>query len=65
MPEVIFNKKPEGSGNFTAEEKVTSLFQFIKGLNELKQKKVLNIKDYPWSQLLSELPDDPENISFG
>ena len=64
MPEVIFNKKPEGSGNFTAEEKVTSLFQFIKGLNELKQKKVLNIKDYPWSQLLSELPDDPENIKI-
>lgn len=64
MSETIFREEPEGKDNFTTEEKVTSLFQFIKGLNELKQKKVLNIKDYPWSQLLSDLPDDSENLKI-
>lgn len=29
------------------QEKTISLFEFIKELNKLKQKVVLNIKDYP------------------
>ena len=44
--------------------KVISLFQFIQELNKLKQKAILNVKDYPWSFSLSDLPDDPENISL-
>ena len=28
--------------------KVISLFQFIQELNKLKQKVILNVKDYPW-----------------
>ncbi|MCQ2505839.1 MAG: AAA domain-containing protein [Lachnospiraceae bacterium] len=46
----------------TEQSKVVSLFQFIRELNKLKQKAILNMKDYPWSFALSNLPDDPENI---
>lgn len=44
------------------QDKVISLFEFIKELNKIKQKVVLNVKDYPWHCSLSALPDDPENI---
>lgn len=48
----------------TEQNKVVSLFQFIQELNKLKQKAVLNVKDYPWFFSLSKLPDDPENIKL-
>ncbi|MGN0708130.1 MAG: AAA domain-containing protein [Faecalibacterium sp.] len=44
------------------QDKVISLFEFIKELNKIKQKVVLNVKDYLWHYSLSALPDDPENI---
>lgn len=46
----------------TDQSKTISLFQFIRELNKLKQKVILNTKDYPWFFALSKLPDDPENI---
>jgi len=53
----------EQTVNDTTEQgKVVSLFQFIRELNKLKQKAILNMKDYPWLFALSNLPDDPENI---
>ena len=39
------------------------MFQFIRELNKLKQKAVLNFYDYPWARTVSSLPDDPDNIS--
>ncbi|MGN1027449.1 MAG: hypothetical protein ACI4P4_13730 [Faecousia sp.] len=48
----------------TDQNKVISLFQFIQELNKLKQKAILNVKEYPWSFLLSNLPNDPENIGL-
>lgn len=45
------------------QDKVVSLFQFIKELNKLKQKTILNYKSYDWSCLLSDIPDD-ENIQI-
>ncbi|NLV16308.1 MAG: AAA family ATPase [Syntrophomonadaceae bacterium] len=48
----------------TEQNKVVSLFQYIKELNKLKQKAILNITDYPWARTLSSIPDDPENISI-
>ncbi len=44
--------------------KVISLFKFIKELNALKQKAILNISAYPWARTISSLPDDPENIEI-
>ena len=38
------------------QEKTVSLFEFIKELNKLKQKVVLNIKDYPWHLAISDIP---------
>lgn len=38
------------------QEKTVSLFEFIKELNKLKQKIVLNIKDYPWHLDISDIP---------
>ena len=48
----------------TKQDKVVSLFRFIQELNKLKQKAVINVKDYIWFYSLSWLPDDPENITF-
>lgn len=44
------------------QNKVVSLFQFVKELNKLKQKVVLNYTEYPWAKTVSSFPDDPENI---
>ena len=46
----------------TDQSKTISLFQFIRELNKLKQKEILNTKDYPWVLALSDLPNDPGNI---
>ncbi len=46
----------------TQQEKAISLFEFIRELNKLKQKIVLNMKEYLLCRPLSELPDDPEHI---
>jgi len=50
------------STELTDQSKTISLFQFIRELNKLKQKAILNTKDYPWTFALSNLPDDPDNI---
>lgn len=46
----------------TDQSRTISLFQFIRELNKLKQKSILNINDYPWNFAISNLPDDPDNI---
>lgn len=53
----------EMNGNLSDQNKVVSLFQFIRELNKLKQKAILNFYDYPWARTVSSLPDDPDNIS--
>ena len=48
------------------QNKVVALFQFIEELNKLKQKSVINVNDYNnngWYFPLSNLPDDPDNIT--
>lgn len=54
------NAKTEAA--LTDQSKTIALFQFIRELNKLKQKAILNIMDYPWMLALSALPEDPENI---
>lgn len=44
------------------QEKVISLFEFIKELNKLKQKITLNIKEYPWHYAISDIPFLPEYV---
>ena len=44
--------------------RVSSLFKYIQELNKLKQKTILNIKDYRWQLWCSDLPDDPDNIKL-
>ena len=61
MPDVL--QKTSSATELTDQSKTISLFQFIRELNKLKQKAILNMKDYPWSFSLSSLPEDPENIS--
>ena len=46
----------------TQQEKAISLFEFIRELNKLKQKVVLDMKEYLLCRPMSELPDDPEHI---
>lgn len=43
--------------------KAIALFEFIKELNKLKQKVVLNVADYPWHLSISDLPDASEYIT--
>lgn len=46
------------------QEKVVSLFEFIKELNKLKQKITLNIKEYPWHYAISDIPFLPEYVKI-
>lgn len=50
------------NGSLTQQEKAVSLFEFVRELNKLKQKLVLDMREYPLCRPLSELPDDPEHI---
>lgn len=52
------------SGGFTEQDKVISLFGFIRELNKLKYKSVLNFKEHPWWFPVEKLPECPEYISF-
>ena len=56
------DNKSQFSDGLTDQAKVVSLFQFIQELNKLKQKAVLNIKEYPWTFFFSNIPSDLENI---
>ena len=63
-------KKPiVDNGNLisTEKEKVLSLFQFIKGMHEIKRNTVteLSSSSYSWFEFISKLPKDPENITIG
>jgi len=44
--------------------RVSSLFKYIQELNKLKQKTILNVKDYRWQLWCSDLPNDPDNIKL-
>lgn len=57
-------RNKNNSMELTNQSKTVSLFQFIRELNQVKQKSILNTKNYPWSFALSALPDDPDNISL-
>lgn len=52
------------TAELTDQSKAISLFQFIRELDKLKQKAILNMNDYPWTFVLSALPYDPENIKL-
>ena len=41
---------------------VVSLFEFIKELNQSKQRSILDYTEYPWAKALSSFSKDPENI---
>lgn len=56
------DNKNESLETLSDQAKVISLFQFIEELNKLKQKAILNIREYPWSVPFSDIPVDPENI---
>lgn len=45
-------------------DNIVSLFKYIEELNKLKQKPILNVSDYTWTKALSDIPNDPENISI-
>ncbi len=51
-------------GTITDQDKVVSLFQFIKELNRIKQKDIKNIRDHRWHLMLSDIPDDDQNIKL-
>ena len=56
------NIKP--SSNETDQQKVTNLFGFLKELNLLKSKSILNVGKYSWYLMLSDIPVDLENITL-
>ena len=63
MQEGILNQEPAPGSILTTQEKVLSLFEFVKEMNRLKQRTIVRIIDYPWHTLISDLPDDPEHIT--
>lgn len=54
----------ENDHMLTNQEKVISLYKFIRDLSALKQRVVLNIKDYSWSCFFHSIPDDTRNIQI-
>ena len=52
----------ESFESLTQQERAVSLFEFIRELNKLKQKVVLNMNDYLLCRPLSTLPEDPDHI---
>lgn len=62
MPE---REAMNNNSELTDQSKTISLFKFIRELNKLKQKTILNISDYkPGVFTLSDLPCDPNNITI-
>lgn len=56
--------KTEEAGTLPEQEKTISLFEFIKELNKIKQKVILNIGNYPWHLAISDIPAFPEYIKI-
>ncbi len=50
--------------NQEGKNKVISLFNYIKELNHLKNKSILNISEHSWSLMFSDIHDDSENIKI-
>ncbi|MCR4600356.1 MAG: AAA family ATPase [Clostridia bacterium] len=50
--------------DYSEKSKTVSLFEFIRELNKLKRKTILDTKDYPWTYEISKLPEDPENVKL-
>ena len=50
--------------NLEGENKVISLFNYIKELNNLRNKSVLNVSEYSWTLMLSNIHEDPDNIKI-
>lgn len=45
-------------------EKIISLYKFISGFCKAKQKNIINDNDYQWKLQISDIPNDPDNISI-
>ena len=43
-------------------DKVIALYKYIRDMTALRQKTILDIKDYHWSCAISQIPKDEENI---
>lgn len=44
------------------QDKVINVFKFLKGMNLLKAKTVLNVKDYRWRLWMEDVPEDADHI---
>lgn len=64
MDSNVVDKNRENKAVLTSEEKVISLYKFIKDLSGLKQKVMMNITDYSWSCSFQNIPNDAQNIEI-
>lgn len=68
MSETIYQNKYNDNQEFPKKsiednlDKVIALYKYIRDITALRQKTVLDIKDYNWSCALSQIPKDEENI---
>ena len=53
-----------GKEVLTEQEKVVSLFQYVKELNRIRQKEVKNVREYRWHLMLADIPNDEKNIKL-
>lgn len=58
------NKSETISIELTPQEKVSSLYKFIKELNLIRQKTVMNVNGFAWSKAIRDIPKDDENIAL-
>lgn len=55
-------KQAGGNYDLTTQDKVISLFEYIKALGALRQKAILQVAEYEWWRGIAALPEDPDNI---
>lgn len=64
MERIVRTSIHTDADSLTPAERAISLFGFIKELSAIKQKIVLNTKDYQWTLALSDLHQDSYNIEI-
>lgn len=52
------------NSGMTNNEKILSLFEYIKAIYAKKYKVITNVKEQHWKRFIKDIPDDPENITI-
>ena len=61
---MLNDQRGKANNKLTDQNKTIALFQFIRELNTLRQKPILNTEDYPFCLKIQDLPYNPEYLQI-